>query len=395
MVKNCLKISLFLLIGGSLISCAAYRPQLLQPEFQPAELDSKLQSGDIQQKVDNFMAVLDASGSKEETYRGHSKFAIAQDFLHRMNQTIPEVSLTGGLRSFGHSGWPFAQKTTLVYGPTAYSKEGFQAALEQVKWGGGLSPADLALDAASDDLASVSGRTAVILVGDGEYAGYDPAGAAQRLKARYGDDLCIYTVLVGSEDPASIRTMEDIANAGECGFYQSAKYLDTPQAMAAWVEQVFFAKVERPAEAPPPPPAADSDGDGITDDMDQCPNTPLGAPVNNMGCWIIENVEFDFDKSVIKPEFQATLDQIAEVMQQNPDLTIEIGGHTDNIGAEPYNLMLSERRAAAAKQYLLDKGIASDRISIQGFGLSMPTTTNDTEWGRTRNRRDEFQPSRN
>ncbi|MCF8295834.1 MAG: OmpA family protein, partial [Bacteroidales bacterium] len=67
-----------------------------------------------------------------------------------------------------------------------------------------------------------------------------------------------------------------------------------------------------------------------------------------------------------------------------------IHGHTDNVGGDAFNKDLSERRAAAVKEYLISKGIASERMSNQGFGMSRPVAANDTEEGRARNRRTEF-----
>jgi OOP family OmpA-OmpF porin len=304
-----------------------------------------------------------------------------------MNRTIPgSVYINGALRSFGHSGNPFAKKTTLHYGPTQWSSSSFEAALEKINWGGGRSPADMAIDSASGDMATLSGKTAVILVGDGQYKGYDPVGAAQRMKARFGDRVCLYTVLVGSEDPENIKTMKAISAASECGSYQTVKYLDKPSSLAAWVEAVFFESAAKPA--PPPPPApGDADGDGVVDGMDQCANTPRGAPVNSAGCWIIPNVLFDFNEAGIRLDYRPLLDRVAMVMGDNPDLRFSIGGHTCNIGSERYNEGLSDRRANAVKQYLMGKGVPGNRLFTRGYGFSVPAASNDTEAGRKLNRR--------
>jgi OOP family OmpA-OmpF porin len=274
--------------------------------------------------------------------------------------------------------------------PVDQSGNGFQAALDTVNWGGGASPAEMSIDAAGEDMSTFEGKTALIFVGDGIYPDNDPAAAAKRLKDRYGDNLCAYTVLVGSEDPASIETMKAISDAGECGFYQSAKYLESSQDLSDWIARVFLAEVKQEVVAV----VGNSDGDGIPDDMDQCPDTPVSAPVNSRGCWIIENIEFDFDKFNLKSEFLATLDEVAGVMQENPAITVRIDGHTDNVGTEDYNLQLGEKRAMAARQYLIDRGIAEDRISTESFGYSRPAATNSTEWGRARNRRDEIKWAR-
>ena len=240
----------------------------------------------------------------------------------------------------------------------------------------------------------LQGKTALIFVGDGQYKGTDPVTAVKGIKDNYGENVCVYPVLVGGGLPESVVTMKEMADVGGCGFYQTAKNLDTPQNLADWVEAVFLAKVEKKAEVVPPPKPGDSDGDGVTDDIDQCPNTPMGASVNDKGCWLIDNIYFDFDKSDLKPEFFASLVQIADVMKQNSDIAVQIGGHTDNRGTEKYNEVLGDKRAMAARQFLLDQGISEDRIATSSFGYSMPAATNETEWGRAENRRDEFKWSR-
>ena len=381
-----LHILLVLLTGTFLFGCQTYKAGLVNPDFQAMDLNSAIQAGEYRQKVDNFYVILDSSGSQDETYKGHSIYAISNDFLNRMNKTIPDMDLTAGMRNFGATGNLFAKETQLIYGTTKYTKDGFQAALDSVKWGGGSSPAEKAFDESSADMSIFEGDTAFIFVGDGKYPDNDPAAAAARLKERYGSSLCIHSVLVGSEDPSSVAAMQAVSDAGACGSYQSAKYLESPQAMAEWIADVFLVKVEQKA-APMP---GDSDGDGVTDDLDQCPDTPAGAPVNDRGCWIIDNVEFDFNKFNIKSEFIPTLVEIADVMNNNPSVTVRIDGHTDNVGSEDYNMKLGQKRATAAMQYLIDQGVAADRISTQSFGYSRPAATNATDWGRSRNRRNEF-----
>jgi OOP family OmpA-OmpF porin len=180
--------------------------------------------------------------------------------------------------------------------------------------------------------------------------------------------------------------MKAISAASECGSYQTVKYLDKPSSLAAWVEAVFFESAAKPA--PPPPPApGDADGDGVVDGMDQCANTPRGAPVNSAGCWIIPNVLFDFNEAGIRLDYRPLLDRVAMVMGDNPDLRFSIGGHTCNIGSERYNEGLSDRRANAVKQYLMGKGVPGNRLFTRGYGFSVPAASNDTEAGRKLNRR--------
>lgn len=104
----------------------------------------------------------------------------------------------------------------------------------------------------------------------------------------------------------------------------------------------------------------------------------------------LNNVFFDFDKAVLKPESFPELDRIVALMKEKSGMQIEITGHTDNVGPERYNLGLSERRAKAVVKYLTGKEVAAERISTQFFGETKPVDTNNTIDGRRRNRRVEF-----
>ncbi|HMK41312.1 MAG TPA: OmpA family protein [Methyloceanibacter sp.] len=100
---------------------------------------------------------------------------------------------------------------------------------------------------------------------------------------------------------------------------------------------------------------------------------------------------FDFDKDVVKPESKPTLDEIAKLMQGKPDLKLKVVGHTDNQGTADYNLDLSRRRAANVVAALTTGyGIAADRLTAEGAGLTQPIAPNDTEEGRAKNRRVEL-----
>ena len=105
---------------------------------------------------------------------------------------------------------------------------------------------------------------------------------------------------------------------------------------------------------------------------------------------MLRNVFFDTDKSDLKPESQIELDKLQMLLQQNPQMRIEIAGHTDNTGSEKHNLALSEKRAKAVFNYLISKGIQEDRVQFAGYGYSNPIESNDTEEGRATNRRTEF-----
>lgn len=106
----------------------------------------------------------------------------------------------------------------------------------------------------------------------------------------------------------------------------------------------------------------------------------------------IYGIYFDFNSATIKPDSEAVLKQISDILHKNPDWKLSVSGHTDNIGEAATNQQLSERRAASVKEALVSRyGIAPDRLSTKGFGASRPVEPNTTLEGRARNRRVELE----
>ena len=139
-------------------------------------------------------------------------------------------------------------------------------------------------------------------------------------------------------------------------------------------------------------PLSDTDGDGVEDTGDQCPGTPAGVHTDAKGCWVIQSAMFGHNKATINPDFTANLDEIARILEQNPDLKIEVQGHADNTGSAEYNLKLSQSRAGAVVAYLVRKGVDRHRLKAVGYGFSRPVASNETEAGRAQNRRVELAP---
>ncbi|MBU1396755.1 MAG: OmpA family protein [Gammaproteobacteria bacterium] len=114
---------------------------------------------------------------------------------------------------------------------------------------------------------------------------------------------------------------------------------------------------------------------------------PEPAPAMTL---VLEGVNFDFDKAVIRPEGYAKLDQDVAALKEWGDVDVEVAGHTCSIGTEEYNLGLSLRRAEAVRNYLVSKGISADRLTVRGYGESRPAVSNATREGRAQNRRVEL-----
>lgn len=164
----------------------------------------------------------------------------------------------------------------------------------------------------------------------------------------------------------------------------------------------------------------DSDGDGVSDFFDKCPNTPAGTKVDGSGCALpappppskdttiiqqqkyyiteedkrivneaIRNLEFDFAKSTIRAKSYPSLNRVAEILVKK-GFSLKLAGHTDNVGSDAANLKLSKDRAESVKAYLVSQGANPSRIEATGYGESQPIASNKTAEGRQKNRRVEF-----
>ena len=136
--------------------------------------------------------------------------------------------------------------------------------------------------------------------------------------------------------------------------------------------------------------ALDSDNDGVADAVDQCPDTLPGAKVDAQGCgyeFTLSGATFEPNSDQLTPAGQDSLAAVAEQLKVFGDVSITIEGHTDSLGSAEYNLDLSTRRAKAARDFLVRKGISQTRITYVGKGEAEPIASNDTEEGRAQNRR--------
>ncbi len=158
----------------------------------------------------------------------------------------------------------------------------------------------------------------------------------------------------------------------------------------------------------------DSDADGVLDQQDRCPNTAPGQRVDQVGCPLIEEViqaqarnifefvegraqplvltgvNFRSGSAQLTPESEAVLDRVAASLVANPAVRVEVAGHTDASGSRALNTRLSLARAEAVRNYLISKGVASDRLVARGYGPDRPVAENSTPSGRAMNRRVEL-----
>jgi outer membrane protein OmpA-like peptidoglycan-associated protein len=146
------------------------------------------------------------------------------------------------------------------------------------------------------------------------------------------------------------------------------------------------------------PVVLDSDLDGLLDDDDQCPYTPKGMSIDNVGCAtfigevsdLIANVQFETNSSALTEPSKMALNQIADILVSYTAINIEVQAHSDNTGSAAYNKVLSQKRATSVVKYLAEKSIVQSRLTSLGFGEENPIADNNTVMGRSINRRVEF-----
>jgi OOP family OmpA-OmpF porin len=437
------KLIVMLMIVSLMSACAtSYEPV---PPFTPVDVAA----GGRALKTQNAVVILDASSSMEEGYQQWKKFDIAKAVVHNLAETIPaDLGIKSGLRTFGHDPKFSTERTKLIDGMGEFDKAAFQKALSGVTKAGGTSPLSNAIAAVSGDLNGLYGKSAMIIVTDGKDMGMGPAAAATVVKEKFGDSLCIFPILVG-DDAGGQQLMDEIAKIGGCGFATNSDNLASGQQMADFVEKVFIGtsldsdgdgvadardkcpgtptgvKVDAAGcpldsdkdgvpdymdKCPGTPAgikvdangcASDSDGDGVPDFLDKCPGTPAGMKVDVTGCpmtvldagaasWTFSNINFEVAKADIQASSYGILNEIASALRANPQLKVTVEGHTDSTGSRAFNMDLSQRRAQAVVDYLVNKGVSPQRLSAKGYGPDRPIADNGTKLGRSKNRRVQF-----
>jgi OmpA-OmpF porin, OOP family len=335
---------------------------------------------------DSAVFVVDVSGTV--TNAGDVK--AAQSIIEGMNERFPDYVKSAGTLTFGK-----AREAQLMWAAPVekYSRVAIDQGALGLRGTDGPTPLGAALRKVDQGLDLAVGKTALIIVSDGLDNGFtDPVEAARALKKKHGDNLCIFTIQLGA-DPEGAALLKKLVEVGECGKGETAAGLKSPQALQGLVDYIFPPPAKPVAPPPPvakPAPIGDADGDGVLDNVDQCPGTPKGAKVDPRGCWVLRDVKFDVNKYDLKPEYLPFLDEVVTVLMQNSGIKVTIEGHTDSSGSDALNNKLSNDRAKAVMNYFVSKGVDPGRLSAVGFGKNRPIATNDTEEGKAQNRRIEL-----
>ncbi|NPU96629.1 MAG: OmpA family protein [Candidatus Omnitrophica bacterium] len=334
--------------------------------------------------VDHFLLLADASISLVPS----GKLRQEMEFLRFFIQTMPDGRYDAGFLAFNTD-------SVVLKHLSPFSRGSLISAVSRLEKMSGDTRLERSLEEARQQVQGLSGNVALLIVSDGRDMNQKAVlQALSELVNEHRDHICVHAVQIGS-DETGMNFLRRISQTTNCGIYRSADVLQTDSAMYDFVRQIFYG-----SRATPPPAApsvgllGDSDGDGVSDSLDECPDTPKGAKVDERGCWVISNVLFDYDRFELRPEFFPVLDEVVTVLQNNPEVRVLLEGHADARGSQSYNQRLSERRAMAVMAYLVDRGISRDRLSARGWGESRPVAPNTTEENMQKNRRVELTPMR-
>jgi OOP family OmpA-OmpF porin len=334
-----------------LAGCATYTPT----PFTPAPVDTAA----YVPKVNAFVVVLDTSGSMNFYFKDRPNCFTAKDVVNKMNRTIPALGYKSALVGFGSGDLFGGEDVIVAYGPATYRSADFGQGLSTLQCAEGFSPMSQAIDVGGETVKGVPGQVALIVVSDFWKIDTSAVGAAiDKLKAEYGDRLCIHTIKVGSARQTDDLTAA-LAGVNGCGSSVDAASLDSPDAVAGYVTDVLL----KPASVP--------------------------AAVKYRKSTVSASALFDTDKAVLKEGGKTALhalDQSIKAKGANV-VVVRVMGHTDSDGPEPYNMALSIRRAEAVRQYMVADGVAPSLIEVSGEGETKPVASNATAEGRAQNRR--------
>jgi len=248
-----------------LFGCATgFRP------FTPKDLKEKYDMDKYIQKTNHLYIILDASGSMAYMWKFRDKYTSAREILAYLNQTLPEIPISCTMRTFGKKLWTLESETMQVYSSDQYRTTAFAKALDNLNWPSGQTLLAQSLHETEQSLKSKSGHAAILIVSDGKDIDDNSLATVKAMKKSFGDRICVYGIHVG-DNPDGYVYLDKMAKQ-TCGFVEKVEDLTEPDAMAQFVNRVFYEEF------------IDTDGDGIADKNDSCPETPNEITVDKKGC---------------------------------------------------------------------------------------------------------------
>lgn len=402
-------------------------------------------------KADNFILFQDWSGSMGLTHPdyGKVKIVLSKELLVKMNEAIPNLKYKNAFVLFA----PYKEIQKFAPYDKATLKKQIDGVATDFEVFNRLTTMGIDLDKADKVLADAKGTTAFIIISDGESnLGHDPVPTAKALYDKYQGRVCFHIVSL-ADNAQGKKTLAQIAAINPtCTVTATAGDLRDKAKMDKFVQDVFFYTDRGPKAVIVAPDKAatgqkitldgtkstDPDNKPLTYAWSLCDGTTAeGATVTkafNMSkeckvsltvtdvagstdttshviapmavvapvaqaeaaavpiveeIFVFRNIQFDFNKAVVKPEWLPVLDAAADIIKDRQK-AIAVEGHTDSVGGLEYNQKLSQQRAAAVKDILVKDGVEASKIETRGYGKTQPRYTNDTKQGRDMNRRVEI-----
>ena len=322
-------------------------------------IQKTVEKTDFIKQADNFIVLMDTSQSMNHRWQKDStksKLEVAKEILINGEQALPDLGYNAALYEFS----PFEA----LYPMGPLDKEKYAQAINSIKADAeGATFLPRAIRNLEPVLQGASGKTVVFIFSDGSYSEIggmkDPGDITTELAEKY--NVCFYVIGDGTQTRDQKR-LRDMAKSNECSRLISfSKFVENPQYNSG---ALYLVKTSTEIQTLTEMKTAGAAGD---------------------------NILFDFGSAALGPQYHAELDKVGEFLQSNPDSYAVLAGFTDSVGSEEYNMGLSRRRAESAAAYLMNNaGVAEDRIVLQWFGQTNPVAGNDTDEGRSMNRRVEI-----
>ena len=322
-------------------------------------IQKTVEKTDFIKQADNFIVLMDTSQSMNHRWQKDStksKLEVAKEILINGEQALPDLGYNAALYEFS----PFEA----LYPMGPLDKEKYAQAINSIKADAeGATFLPRAIRNLEPVLQGASGKTVVFIFSDGSYSEIggmkDPGDITTELAEKY--NVCFYVIGDGTQTRDQKR-LRDMAKSNECSrLIPFSKFVENPQYNSG---ALYLVKTSTEIQTLTEMKTAGAAGD---------------------------NILFDFGSAALGPQYHAELDKVGEFLQSNPDSYAVLAGFTDSVGSEEYNMGLSRRRAESAAAYLMNNaGVAEDRIVLQWFGQTNPVAGNDTDEGRSMNRRVEI-----
>lgn len=349
-------------------------------------LNERLRSGLYVQKIENLLVIVDDTASMDSYIGSHTKSEHAGNLVTRIAKTIPNIELVQAIRVYGPKVNGHDYHVSLSHGAGRHPSSSLKEKLLTKTVPDTLfNPLGMALEGAYHELKLVEGRTAIVVISDFKDPVIGMIRSGELIKQYYEGRVCLYPIVVGSDGPGR-NSAENLVAAAGCGITAMADTLTSGKALADLMEKVLFEKQE-PQMILPITPSIEREAEEKVEEVEKQEELSYKKLLKERVLTVELKTEFDFDKSNIKEDYLAHLNEIAEFMKTYRNTVTTIEGHTCSIGTEKYNLDLSTRRANNVKNHLASLGISPERLNIAAYGETMPLADNSTPEGRRKNRR--------